>query len=63
MWDASQGWTNKRIWDPASTKPRPAGDSFRVRNNDVLDAVYVPYDAKQNDPILETRAEYELPGR
>lgn len=61
VWDPTQGWTNKRIWDPASDKPRPAGDSFRVRNNDVLDAVYVPYDAKQNDPLLEKRATYELP--
>ncbi|MFD0818169.1 alpha/beta hydrolase [Micromonospora zhanjiangensis] len=53
---------NKRIWDPASTKPRPPGDaSFRVRNNDVLDAVYVPYAEKQNDPVLKRRAEYELP--
>ncbi|MFD0974945.1 Ig-like domain repeat protein [Plantactinospora endophytica] len=61
VWDPTQGWTNKRIWDPASTKPRPAGDSFRVRNNDVLDAVYVPYAEKQNDPVLKERAEYELP--
>ena len=30
--------------------------SFRVRNNDVLDAVYVPYAEKQNDPVLEARA-------
>lgn len=61
VWDPTQSWVNKRIWDPASTKPRPAGDSFRVRNNDVLDAVYVPYSEKQNDPVLEERAEYELP--
>lgn len=62
VWDPTQGWTNKRIWDPASTNPRPPGDqSFRTRNNDVLDAVYVPYDEKQNDPVLEARAEYELP--
>jgi enterochelin esterase-like enzyme len=61
VWDPTQGWTNKRIWDPASSNPRPAGDSFRVRNNDVLDSVQVPYDAKQNDPILQTRAQYELP--
>jgi uncharacterized repeat protein (TIGR02543 family) len=62
VWDPTQGWSNKRIWDPASTNPRPAGNTtFRVRNNDVLDAVYVPYDQKQNDPVLETRAIYELP--
>lgn len=62
VWDPTQGWVNKRIWDPASTKPRPAGQSsFRVRNNDVLDAVYVPYAEKQNDPVLKARAEYELP--
>jgi enterochelin esterase-like enzyme len=62
VWDPTQGWENKRIWDPASTNPRPPGeDSFRVRNNDVLDAVYVPYAEKQNDPILEARAEYEVP--
>lgn len=62
VWDPTQGWENKRIWDPASTHPRPPGDaSFRVRNNDVLDAVYVPYAEKQNDPVLETRAQYELP--
>jgi len=62
VWDPTQGWENKRIWDPASTNPRPAGDtSFRTRNNDVLDAVYVPYDAKQNDPVLQARAAYELP--
>jgi len=62
VWDPTQGWVNKRIWDPASSHPRPPGDaSFRVRNNDVLDAVYVPYDEKQNDPVLEARARYELP--
>ncbi len=67
VWDSSQGWTNHRIWDPASTNLRPVGTDdnstpFRVRNNnDVLDAVYVPYDAKQNDPTLESRAEYQLP--
>lgn len=62
VWDPTQGWENKRIWDPASTKPRPPGQSsFRVRNNDVLDAVYVPYAEKQNDPVLKERAEYELP--
>ncbi|RIV40256.1 Ig-like domain repeat protein [Micromonospora radicis] len=61
VWDPTQGWENKRIWDPASTNPRPAGDSFRVRNNDVLDAVYVPYAEKQNDPVLKERAQYELP--
>lgn len=68
--DPTQGWTNHRIWDPASTRPRPAFDPanpinsipFRVRNNsDVLDAVYVPYAEKQNDPVLEARAAYELP--
>ncbi|MEV4539955.1 alpha/beta hydrolase-fold protein [Asanoa sp. NPDC049518] len=62
VWDPTAGWVNKRIWDPASTKPRPPGESsFRVRNNDVLDAVYVPYAEKQNDPVLKERAEYELP--
>ncbi|GAA4471718.1 hypothetical protein GCM10023170_090460 [Phytohabitans houttuyneae] len=62
VWDPTQGWVNKRIWDPASTNPRPPGESsFRVRNNDVLDAVYVPYAKKQNDPVLKERAEYELP--
>jgi enterochelin esterase-like enzyme len=67
VWDSSQGWTNKRIWDPASPNIRPVGTDdnstpFRVRNNnDVLDAVYVPYDAKQNDPTLESRATYQLP--
>ncbi|MBQ1027559.1 Ig-like domain repeat protein [Micromonospora sp. C95] len=62
VWDPAQGWENKRIWDPASTNPRPPGESsFRVRNNDVLDAVYVPYARKQNDPVLKGRAEYELP--
>lgn len=62
VWDPTQGWENKRIWDPASTHPRPPGESsFRVRNNDVLDAVYVPYAKKQNDPVLKARAEYELP--
>jgi enterochelin esterase-like enzyme len=62
VWDPTKGWANKRIWDPASTKPRPPGESsFRVRNNDVLDAVYVPYARKQNDPVLKQRAEYELP--
>jgi hypothetical protein len=62
VWDPTRGWANKRIWDPASTNPRPPGESsFRVRNNDVLDAVYVPYTDKQNDPVLKERAEYELP--
>ncbi|KOX08040.1 hypothetical protein ADK66_17680 [Micromonospora sp. NRRL B-16802] len=62
VWDPTQGWVNKRIWDPASTNPRPPGESsFRVRNNDVLDAVYVPYADKQNDPVLKARSEYELP--
>ena len=62
VWDPTQGWVNKRIYDPASTNPRPPGDqSFRTRNNDVLDAVYVPYAEKQDDPILQARGEYELP--
>ena len=61
VWDPSQGWENKRIWDPASAHPRPAGDSFRVRNNDVLDTAYVPYSPAQADPVLEERAQYELP--
>jgi enterochelin esterase-like enzyme len=62
VWDPTQGWENKRIWDPTSSHPRPPGDaSFRVRNNDVLDAVYVPYAEQQNDPVLEQRAVYELP--
>ncbi|MFC4556123.1 alpha/beta hydrolase-fold protein [Georgenia faecalis] len=62
VWDPTQGWENKRIWDPASPHPRPPGDtSFRVRNNDVLDTVYVPYAEEQDDPILEARATYELP--
>lgn len=62
VWDPTQDWVNKRIWDPASTHPRPPGEaSFRVRNNDVLDAVYVPYAEKQNDPVLAERARYELP--
>ena len=30
-------------------------------NNDVLDVVYVPYHEKQDDPVLEGRAKYELP--
>ncbi|WP_167517392.1 alpha/beta hydrolase-fold protein [Micromonospora orduensis] len=64
VWDPTRGWANKRIWDPASTNPRPPGESsFRVRNNDVLDAVYVPYATKQNDPVLKERAAYELPMR
>ena len=30
VWDPTQGWVNKRIYDPASTNPRPPGDqSFR----------------------------------
>ena len=62
VWDPTQGWVNKRIWDPASTNPRPPGESsFRVRNNDVLDVVHVPYAAKQSDPVLQARAAYELP--
>ncbi|MEW2429324.1 alpha/beta hydrolase-fold protein [Micromonospora sp. NPDC047644] len=62
VWDPTQGWENKRIWDPASTNPRPPGESsFRVRNNDVLDAVHVPYAKKQNDPVLKARADYEVP--
>lgn len=60
--DAGRGWENKRIWDPNSTNPRPAGDaSFRVLNNDVLDTVYVPYAEKQNDETLAKRAAYETP--
>ncbi len=27
VWDPTQGWVNKRIWDPASTNPRPPGES------------------------------------
>jgi len=70
VWDPTQGWVNKRIWDPASTHPRPTVDPnnatnstpFRIRNNnDVLDVVYVPYAEKQNDPVLAARAIYELP--
>ena len=62
VWDPTQSWTNKRIWDPTATHPRPPGNTtFRVRNNDVLGAVYVPYAPIQNDPVLETRAIYELP--
>jgi len=62
VWDPTQGWVNKRIWDPASKHPRPEGTTtYRVNNNDVLDVVYVPYDEKQNDPALESRATYELP--
>ncbi len=62
VWDPTQGWQNKRIWDPASTSPRPPGESsFRTRNNDVLDVVHVPYADKQDDPVLAGRAEYELP--
>jgi enterochelin esterase-like enzyme len=62
VWDPAQGWSNQRIWDPAAAHPRPEGHtSFRSRNNDVLGAVYVPYDEKQNDPVLENRAKYELP--
>lgn len=61
VWDPTQSWTNKRIWDPASTNPRPGDNAFRTRNNDVLDAVYVPYADVQNDPVLEARAAYELP--
>ncbi len=70
VWDLTQGWTNKRIWDPAGPHPRPTIDPanpifstpFRIRNNnDVLGAVYVPYADKMNDPVLEGRAIYELP--
>ena len=70
VWDPTQNWVNKRIWDPTSLHPRPAVDPnnvanstpFRVKNNDVLDAVYVPRDAaKQDDPTLISRAIYELP--
>lgn len=62
VWDPAQDWEDKRIWDPASSHPRPPGvTTFRVGNNDVLDVVYVPYHEKQNDPVLEQRAKYELP--
>ena len=62
VWDPSQDWEDKRIWDPASSHPRPSGvTTFRVGNNDVLDVVYVPYHEKQDDPVLEGRAKYELP--
>lgn len=62
VWDPTRGWQNKRIWDPASTNPRPPGESsFRTRNNDVLDVVHVPYAEKQGDPVLAERAVYELP--
>ncbi len=68
VWDSSKEWVNKRIWDPTSSHVRPTatdpddnGTPYRVRNNDVLDAVYVPYDAKQNDEALLSRATYELP--
>jgi uncharacterized repeat protein (TIGR02543 family) len=70
VWDPTQGWSNKRIWDPSGAHPRPAIDPnhvtnstpYRVKNNDVLGAVYVPLDAaKQNDPTLIGRATYELP--
>jgi enterochelin esterase-like enzyme len=63
VWDPTQGWSNKRIWDPAGTQPRPAGNTtYRVNHNDVLGAVYVPLDAaKQDDPTLISRATYELP--
>jgi enterochelin esterase-like enzyme len=68
--DPTQGWTNKRIWDPAGPHPRPTIDPanpifstpFRIRNNnDVLGVVYVPYAEKMHDPVLEGRAIYELP--
>ena len=68
--DPTQGWTNHRIWDPTCTHPRPVTDPaypitstpFRIRNNnDVLDVVYVPYADKMNDPVLQSRATYELP--
>ena len=70
VWDPTQGWTNHRIWDPTGTHPRPTIDPanpifstpFRIRNNnDVLGVVYMPYADKQNDPVLATRAIYELP--
>jgi hypothetical protein len=46
VWDPTQNWVNKRIWDPTGTHPRPTVDPnnvfnstpFRVKNNDVLDA-------------------------
>jgi enterochelin esterase-like enzyme len=62
VWDPTQGWVGKHIWDPASTNPRPPGnDTFRERNNDVYDAVHVPYTDKQQDPLLEARGTYEMP--
>ena len=62
VWDPSQDWEDKRVWDPTSTHPRPPeGFSWRERRNDVLDAVYVPYHQKQNVGPLKTRGTYELP--
>lgn len=68
VWDSSKEWENKRIWDPASSNVRPTatdvndnGTPYRTKYNDVLDAVYVPYDEKQNDEALASRAKYELP--
>lgn len=61
VWDPTQGWEDKRIWDPTATHPRPAGTTtFRANNNDELGVVYVPYHEKQ-DEILQARAAYELP--
>jgi hypothetical protein len=62
VWDPAQGWEDKRIWDPTSTRPRPpAGFSWRENRNDVLDAVYVPYHEKQNVGHLQIRGTYEIP--
>ena len=62
VWDPSQDWEDKRIWDPTSSHARPPkGFSWRETRNDVLDAVYVPYHEKQNVAHLETRGLYEVP--
>jgi len=51
-----------RVYDPASTHVRPTGTTtFRANNNDVLDVVFVPYHTTMTDPLLETRAQYEMP--
>jgi enterochelin esterase-like enzyme len=60
--DPAQGWDDHRIWDPASTYPRPPGDAaYRVTHDDVLDVVHVPYADRQDDPTLAVRATDELP--
>lgn len=62
VWDSSQEWEDKRIWDPTANHPRPSGNTtFRVGNNDELGVVYVPYHEKQADPTLLSRATYEVP--